>query len=250
MTGAAINTTLVTRASLTPINPSAAAPWIAFFFGLTDEPIDVNPLASGLAEVLSGWDGAVEISTASGLVSLTPEPRTSAAEVMASLVRLATRRFGAAWSWWPTVDGRIVVSSTQTFDLVATGNTRARLGFTGGYAGASVYVAADPHLGAVYPSGGILLDGADGVTWSSDLGATGGRVSAGRRTEQQGRIRLFGEVAELVSLGAVWPTRVTWDVVLGGVWSGRVRVDGAERDQLGLTPDHQVATLRTREVRL
>lgn len=250
MTGAAIRTTLVTRSALTPLDPAAASPWIAFFFGLTDEPLDANPFASGLAEVVSGWSGVVEISTATGLASVTPEPRTSAAEVMATLERLASRRCGGAWSWWPTMDGRIVVRGSVPFDLVATGNTRARLGLTGGYTGASLYVAHDPHVGAIYPSGGLLLDGADGVTWSSDLGATGSRVSAGRRTDQQGRLRLFGEVDELHAFGSVWPSRVTWDVVLGGIVGGRVRIEGAERENLGLTPDHQVATLRTREVRL
>lgn len=248
--GAQIHTTLVTRASLTPAPPGSAAPWIAFFFGSPSIAEPANPYAAGLAEVGDGWDGVVEVSTSTGLVTLTPEPRTSAVEVLTQLVRRAERQLGGTWGWYPQLDGRAVIVSTLVFDLVATGTTRTWLGFTGAYSGELGYVAHDPHVAGVYPSGGLLLQGADGVARVGQVGATGARVAGNRRADQSGSLTLYGAFEELAGLMDLWTASATWDVVLGGTWATRVRLQGAERERRGIGADKVQISLSAREVTL
>ena len=207
-------------------------------------------MRSGLAAVTSGWTGTATVTIGATVVTVTPRERTSPVEVVRDLVRAAERIHGGTWKWWADAAGKLVVTSTLTFALAGTGNTDDRLGFTGTYTGAPTYTAAVAHDGAIYPSTGLRLDGADGVARGGAVGATGANVMAITRQEQGGKLLMYGAFDELVGLVDTFEGAGTWDVNLAGIWAARIRVTGVARNAWGIRPDKTVLELGVTAVTL
>jgi len=212
--------------------------------------MSADPLRSGLAAVTSGWTGGATITVGAVVATVTTRARTSAVEVIRDLVRTAERIHGGTWKWWATAAGKLVVTSTLTFALAATGNTDDRTGFTGTYTGAASYTAAVAYDGAVYPSIGLRLDGAAGVSRSGAVGASGATVMAITRQDQSGKVVMYGTFAELVALVDTFDVAGTWDVNLAGIWAARVRVTSVGRNAWGIRPDKATLELGVTAVTL
>lgn len=208
-----------------------------------------DTLLSGLAEVAPGWTGDVSIVVSGSTATIVPRARTSALEVFRDLVRAAQRICGGAWQWWSDATGRLVVRSSATFDLAATGTTADRLGFTGTYTGDVEYSGDDPHAGGVYPTIGLNLFGADGIAVRGQVSADGARVMSLSRQDQTGRLVCWGAFDELCGLVDTLEAG-TFDVSLAGTVAARVRVTGVARAARGLLPDKTQLEVTVAAVRL
>lgn len=209
-----------------------------------------NPQLGGMALVSGGWTGALTLTVGVVSVVVSVPARTSPFEAMTIIARTGQRTHGGTWDWFVDIDGKINITSTLTFTLSATGTVQTRLGFTATYTGASSYIAASAHVDGVYPSLGLLLDGADGVARGGVALATGTYVSAVGRRDQGGEIVLYGTHAELAPLAASFTEARAWDVGLGGNWAARVRIEGVSRRPWGVDPERTTLVLATTEATL
>lgn len=214
--------------------PTALRRW---FFETAPEPGTLGRVVSALARVTGGWDGTVSVTVGDSSHIWTPEARTSVVEVLDGIVRAGARR-GGTWSWSVDTAGIVTITASVAFELVVDGTMRTRLGLTGVYGGQYAAVGEVAAYELLLPSGGILLDGADG------LGRTGGMTQAMpgtlgavalERSESSGTLRLHGAADELAELIETELGDETWDVGLGDEWAGRVRVRSIDRRPRGVS---------------
>lgn len=216
---------------------AARAAGVDWLFGGADVAETLAPSGvASLAPVRSGWSGTLRILSGPGEVVHEPAARTSAFEVIDTAVRQAARVCGGTWAWWVDTAGRLIVTSTQAFDVVVDGVCATRMGWTATTYGADAYVAGAVIVSGIVPSIGLLLDGADGIATRGAALASGRYVSGVVAGEQRGAVVLHGAFDELVGLVDDLDAGGTWDVQLAGTWAARVRVDGLERVQRSSLP--------------
>ena len=96
-----------------------------------------------LAEVVSGWTGSVVITGTAATRTVTPDGRTSAAEIWETLVRELARAQGqSAYGWADSSLKLHLQSGAGSFTLTASGTTQSRLKLTGTYSGVTTLATA------------------------------------------------------------------------------------------------------------
>ena len=213
----------------------------------------VNSQISALAEVTSGWTGAVTITVGATVATYTPSGRSSAFEVLRGIGREAVRVHGVTVGGWATSAGVLAIRSTVVFSLAATGTTMGRLGLTGTLSASNEYTFPSAYAGGVIPDYGANARSAMIQVKPGKAAATGaGALSAGLEAAGA-RVNLFDDLAGVVDLAAELDAGGTYDAA---VFSDddemplvRLRVRGIQLMRWGMLASNARVVARCVEVR-
>lgn len=212
-----------------------------------------NSQISALAEVVSGWTGAVSVTVGATTATYTPSGRTSAFEVLRGIGREAVRVHGGTVGGWATSAGVLQVQASMLFDISATGTTMGRLGLTGTLSGSNEYTFPSAYIGAVVPDYGANARSAMVQVKPGKASATGaGALTAGLEAAG-GRISLFDDLSDVVDIAAELDAGGTYDAA---VFSSddemplvRLRVKGVQIVRWGMLASNARTVARCVEVR-
>ena len=194
----------------------------------------INPGSVGLALVDSGWTGDVQVSRGATTETITPPTRTSAAALWAEVIRAAANKFGGTWQGWPDADDKLHITTTlPSFDLVCSGTTQTRLGFTSTYTGAASYTAASAHYEGQYPTRGLRLSVGVASRRTRPPVASGDFGGSGARRGPTGTLVCYGTYSEIVTLESELTGGETHDAWIGGRVISRVRLGDVKRRRWG-----------------
>lgn len=188
---------------------------------------------AALSPVLSGWTGALVVTSGGASSTIAPRTRESVVSLWARAIHDAATELGLTLTLTLT-GSQFTVAGSATFDLTFTGQTAVYLDFGGTYTSATSYTSDDYGLldyGFSIPGYGLRLDTADltqGVgRASADGSGAAGPIDTGARVP----LRVWADYASAWT----WEGAVVgvYDVWMDGRVFGRVRIDGWRRLPVG-----------------
>lgn len=188
---------------------------------------------SALSPVLTGWTGALVVTSGGASITITPRTRESVASLWARAIHDAAVELGLTLTL--TLSGtQFSVAGSAAFDLTFSGQTAVYLDFGSTYSGATSYVSDDYQLldyGFKIPGYGLRLDGTDLRVDEGRMASAGTYAAAGIMQGAQVPLRWWTDHAgawldEAAIVGV-------YDVWHDGRVFGRVRIDGWKRSPPG-----------------
>ena len=189
-----------------------------------------------LSRLEAGWTGTIVLTNAatSATWTVTPEDRTSAAEIWAEVSFRLTWLLGSAAYGWADSGLLLHLSTGADFTLVATGTTQSRLKLTGTYA--SVQAVATASAPDNLLQGNATENGLPPAAYSAQTAASDGVLGARPRVASPtGTVGLYHTtyLSSLLALEAEVDDGATYDLFINGRVVSRFRGGEVVRNRWG-----------------